>query len=117
MTCAPKDLCKRPASHKICVPKDIDWSRVIVPTDGNSCLLLSGDFGKSPFYRQPSAGQGSSCLEAYDTGRPIRSDSKVGLCLAAPAQTFRAACLCRLCAFAGGCRSMFAFWSKAGIAT
>jgi hypothetical protein len=36
--------------------KSIEWLRMIVPTDGSSCLLLSGAFGKSPFSWQPSGG-------------------------------------------------------------
>jgi hypothetical protein len=49
---------------------------MIVPTDGNSCLLLSGEFGKSPFCWQLSAGIDPACLQADFTGRSIRSNSK-----------------------------------------
>jgi hypothetical protein len=49
---------------------------MIVPTDGGSCLLLSGEFGRSPFCWQLSAGWNPACLQAHFTGRPIRSNSK-----------------------------------------
>jgi len=39
-------------------PKNIEQLRLIVPTDGSSCLLLSGEFGRSPFSWQLSAGNG-----------------------------------------------------------
>jgi hypothetical protein len=35
-----------------------------VPTDGSSCLLLSGEFGRSPFCWQLAAGHSPACLEA-----------------------------------------------------
>src|ERR1700685_882158 len=47
-----------------------------VPTDGSSCLLLSGEFGRSPFFWQLSAEENPACLQAHFTGRPIRSNSK-----------------------------------------
>ena len=53
--------------------------RMIVPTDGSSCLLLSGAFGRSPFCWQLSAGHSPACLQALFTGRAIRPNSKRSL--------------------------------------
>jgi hypothetical protein len=44
-------------------PKNIEKMAMIVPTDGSSCLLLSGEFGRSPFCWQPSAGHGPATLQ------------------------------------------------------
>jgi hypothetical protein len=44
--------------------KNIQLLRMIVPTDGSSCLLLSGEFGRSPFCWQLAAGHSPACLEA-----------------------------------------------------
>src|ERR1700685_962713 len=47
-----------------------------VPPDGSSCLLLSGEFGRSPVFWQLSAEENPACLQARFTGRPLRSNSK-----------------------------------------
>jgi len=39
---------------------DLGSKKYLAPTDGNSCLLVSGAFGRSPLCWQPLAGHGPS---------------------------------------------------------
>jgi len=46
--------------HDLALQKISKKLEMIVPTDGSSCLLLSGAFGRSPLCWQPLAGHGPS---------------------------------------------------------